>query len=64
MMRKVLLFLLSFVIVNSAYLRREEDFSYKPLSQEESFFISYKDDVRKDVLNNVNFDVVNQEESK
>ena len=64
MMRKVLLFLLSFVIVNSAYLRREEDFSYKPLNQEESFFISYKDDVRKDVLNNVNFDVVNQEESK
>ena len=32
--------------------------NYIPINENESFFISYKNNLRKDVLNNENFDIV------
>jgi hypothetical protein len=67
MLKKIVL-LLCIYLASSAYLRKDgelvkKDFAtdYLPINEEESFFISYPDNLRKDVKNNENFDVVYEE---
>ena len=59
-MNKILLVLSHIMLISAAYLRKNSfvQNDYIPINENDSFFISYKNNSRSDVLNNENFDIV------